>query len=134
MVMKRLMIGALCVVAGSAVQAQDLRPAPDYYTNAIFSIQMAEALALSCSTVGVDLFATQARVTELDELLAADGFDTDQPFAQMIDPAPVLRDLQTEFLAKHPLQDPTEEKVCAAALTEIAEDTIIGKLLVEDPL
>ena len=131
--MKRTMISVAWVMAASTVQAQDLRPAPEYYTNAIFSIQMAEALALSCSTVGVDLFATQARVTELDELLAADGFDTDQPFVQMIDPAPVLRDLQSDFLAKHPLQDPTEEKVCAAARTEIAEDTIIGKLLVEDP-
>ena len=94
---------------------------------------MAEALALSCSTVEVDLFATQARVTDLNAQLAEDDFDTDRPFAQMIDPSPAIRDLQTAFLERYPLQDPSDEKVCAAARSEIAEGTIIGQLLVQDP-
>lgn len=131
MMMMRSLFAAAMVIAPPAL-AEDLRLAPTYYTDAIFSIQMAEALALSCSTIGVDLFATQARVTELNELLAADGFDTDQPFSQMIDPAPTIRDLQTAFLEKHPLNNADEAEVCAAAATEIEDDTIIGKLLVKE--
>ncbi len=123
------LVAALGLIATPAF-AEDLRPAPDYYVEALFSLTMAEALATSCRTVGMDLLAAGAATTGLTEQLAEDGFDTEQPFAQMIDPAPAIRDLQADFLVKHPgLNEPTEEIVCNVALAEMAEETVIGRLL-----
>ena len=126
----RLSVITAMALAALPASAQDLRPAPDYYIDALFSLTMAEALAQSCSTMGMDLLAAGAATTELQEKLIADGFDAEEPFAQMIDPAPVLRDLQTAFLIKHPdLNTPDEAKVCAAAQVELEEATTIGRFL-----
>lgn len=128
--MKRLTPFAAVLALASPAVADALRPAPDYYVEALFSLTMAEALATSCSTVGMDLLAAGATTTELREKLSDDGFDADQAFAQMIDPAPALRDMQAAFLEKHPgLGEPSEEIVCAAAQIEIDEETSVGRYL-----
>lgn len=123
-----LMIAAMAAPAW----AEELRPAPDYYVEAVFAIQMAEALALDCDAVTVDLFATQARVTEMTEALVADGFDADQPFAQMIDPAPRLRDMQAAFVGQYGLEDPDQDALCAAARSEMEKTSPLGALLKDD--
>lgn len=120
---------ALSLMTGAAF-AEDLRPAPHYYVNTLFALTMAEALATSCSTMGMDLLAAGAATIELQEKLAADGFDRDQPFAQMIDPAPALRTLQESFLEKYPnLASPDEAQVCAVAHAELEEGSLVGRYL-----
>lgn len=130
--MKRLIPLAVALTMAAPLLADDLRPAPDYYVDTLFSLTMAEALATSCNAVGMDLLAAGATTTELREKLAGDGFDGDQAFSQMIDPGPAMREMQAAFLEKHPgLSDPSEEIVCAVAAQEIAEETMIGIYLFE---
>lgn len=125
---------AAALPAWGPLAAQELRPAPDYYVEALFSLTLAEAIASTCGGLGMDLFAAQTRTMELSEQLAADGFDAREPFSQMIDPAPQIRALQAEFLARYPLQGADEAAVCAAGRSEIQQDTVIGKLLVDAAL
>jgi len=131
--MIRNLVLATALVLPAAVSAQDLRPAPAYFPETLVAINLAEALALACRSVGVDLFATQNAVMELEEKLETDGFDPDNPFAGMIDPAPMMRDLQQAFLDKYPIEGGSEAEVCTAANQEIAEETAIGKYLIADP-
>jgi hypothetical protein len=116
-----------------AVQAQDLRPAPAYYTDSVFAVTMAEALAQGCLKVGINFGAVSERMAMLEAQLADDGFDIDAPFDQMIDPSPVFGAMQQDFLARHPIEGQGEDAVCAAATAEIAEETMIGSLLLEAP-
>ncbi|MEM9392568.1 MAG: DUF5333 family protein [Pseudomonadota bacterium] len=115
----------------SAANAQDLRPAPDYYTDAVFAVTMAEALAQGCSSVGINFGAIQERMTMLEAQLEEDGFNTETPFDQMIDPSPIFGAMQQDFLGKHPIEGKGEEAVCGAAAAEIASETMIGSLLLE---
>ncbi len=130
--MKTLSFAALTLALSAPLAADELRPAPDYYVDALFTLTMAEALATSCTAIGMDLLAAGATTTELREKLSADGFDGDQAFSQMIDPGPAMREMQAAFLEKHPgLNAPSEEIVCAVAVQEIAEETRIGGFLFE---
>jgi hypothetical protein len=130
--MKRMIPFAVALTMASPLSAEDLRPAPDYYVDTLFAVTMAEALAISCAPMGMDLLAAGSATTELQEQLTADGFDTDMLATQMIDTSPALLDLQTAFLEKHPdLSEPDEDAVCAAARAELAEETAIGAYLVE---
>ena len=128
--MKHLTFAVALSLAPGMASAEDLRPAPEYYVETLFALTMAEALATSCSTMGMDLLAAGAATGELQDKLEADGFDRDQPFAQMIDPAPALRALQEAFLEKHPdLAAPDEAQVCAVARAELEQETRVGRYL-----
>ncbi|MDD9716161.1 DUF5333 family protein [Dinoroseobacter sp. PD6] len=110
-----------------------MRPAPDYYTDAVFAVTMAEALATGCATVGVDIGAVSEQMTRLEAQLSEDGFDTATPFEQMLDPSAVFDAMGRAFLAKHPIEGQGTEAVCNAASAEIADETLIGSLLLEAP-
>jgi hypothetical protein len=120
------------LLAGPAF-SQELRPAPDYYTDAVFAVTMAEALATGCATVGVDIGAVSEQMTRLEAQLSEDGFDTATPFEQMLDPSAVFDAMGRAFLAKHPIEGQGTEAVCNAASAEIADETLIGSLLLEAP-
>ncbi|MDJ0995464.1 MAG: DUF5333 family protein [Dinoroseobacter sp.] len=122
----------LLLTTGAAF-AQELRPAPSYYTDSVFAVTMAEALAQGCSRVGINFGAIQDRMTMLEARLEEDGFNTETPFDQMIDPSPIFGAMQQDFLAKHPIEGKGEEAVCGAAAVEIANETMIGALLLEAP-
>lgn len=125
-------IAASLALAGAAA-ADDLRPTPDYFAAAVFEMGMAEALGRACPRVSVDPVRAGSRATELLAALEADGFSTDVPHEQMLDPNAAIRDLQQAFVARYGLSEPTEARVCEVAETEIAEATGIGMLLVEVP-
>lgn len=118
------------VLAGPAL-ADELRPAPGYYTDAVFAVTMAEALATGCATIGVNIGAVSERMDMLEARLAEDGFDVATPFDQMRDPSAIFDAMGRDFLTKHPIEGQGPEAVCGAASTEIAEDTLIGSLLLE---
>ncbi len=130
--MRLAALALILPLLGTSLSAQELRPAPAFYTEAIFAIRMADALALDCPDIQVDFAATQTQVDAMNAQLDQEGFDLDQPFAQMIDFAPQIRGLQDAFTEKYDLADPTSESICAAAHSEMAEATQIGKLLTKD--
>jgi hypothetical protein len=131
----RYLIAPALLAAALPVQAETpLRPAPDYFVEALFSLTLAEAIAQACPELGMDLFAAQTQAGELTERLVADGFDRTQPFAQMIDPAPALRDLQAAFLETYPIAGADAEAVCAAGHAEMEKGTAIGTLLIDAAL
>lgn len=118
------------VLAGPAL-ADELRPAPDYYTDAVFAVTMAEALAKGCGTVGVNFAAISEQMTALETRLSEDGFDTATPFNQMEDPSAIFDAMGRAFLTKYPIEGQSAEAVCGAASAEIAAETLIGSLLLE---
>ncbi|WP_424966665.1 DUF5333 family protein [Dinoroseobacter sp. S375] len=118
-------------MAGPAV-AETLRPAPSYYTNTVFAVTMAEALAQGCGALGLNFFAVQSQLEILEARLGEDGFDTDEPFDQMIDPTPIFTSMQQDFLTQYPIEGASQAEVCAAGRTEIGEDTLIGMLLIDE--
>jgi hypothetical protein len=113
--------------------SQELRPAPGYYTDAVFAVTMAEALATGCARVGVNFGAVSARMDMLEARLAEDGFDVATPFEQMQDPSAIFDAMGRAFLTRHPIEGQGAEAVCGAARTEIADETLIGSLLLEAP-
>lgn len=114
-----------------AVDAQELRPVPDYFAEAIFASSMASSLADYCGAVAVNADAFAEKRTELLAQLAEDGFDPDTAMAQMMDPTGQVHALQSAFLEKYPLEASTQAQVCTAALSEMGRGTLIGSLLVE---
>lgn len=126
-------IGLISLAMTATASASELRPAPAYYTDSVFAVTMAEALARGCGRIGINFGAVQERMTMLEAQLEEDGFNTETPFDQMIDPSPVFGAMQQDFLAKHPIEGRGEQAVCGAAAVEIAQETVIGSLLMEAP-
>ena len=119
------------VVFAVPVSAQtELRPTPDYFAQAVFDMSTAQALSRSCSTVTVEPGAAAERATALLRALEADGFSTDTPFAEMIDPNAAIRDLQAGFVERYGLEQPDEARVCEVAMAEMEAGTGLGLLLV----
>jgi hypothetical protein len=122
------------LLAAGAAQAQDLKPAPAYYLDAVVAFTAAEALARSCSTVSVDPVQATAESGRLLDQLRADGFDTTRADAGMEDPTEALNARLTGLMEKHGLAaGATEAQVCAAARAEMAEGGMLAGFLVEVP-
>lgn len=118
-------------LAGPGV-AEDLRAAPAYYTDTVFAVSMAEALAKGCTALGLNFYEVQTQLESLEAQLGDDGFDTDAPFEQMVDPTSVFAGMQQNFLAKYPIEGAPEAEVCAAGRTERQDETLIGALLIDE--
>lgn len=124
------MVIALALVPVEAL-AQDLRPTPDYFAEAVFEMSTAQALALSCSRISLDPVAAAARSERLLTALERDGFSLDAPQDQMDDPDAAIRALQTAFVERYALVNPGEQRVCDVAAAEIEAGTGIGLLLAD---
>lgn len=119
---------ALCATPALA----DLRPAPGYFLDAIVATSTAQQLARSCPTVSIDPVVVSNATGEVLERLASDGFDVNQSDMGMLDASADIKARQDAFVAKHDLQNGADtDAVCAAAQMEMAEDTQIGRYLVE---
>lgn len=117
---------------GLPAWAEDPRPSPQYFVDTAFETSTAQALALSCATLSVDLGAMARRTEGTLQQLTDDGFTPDNLSARMADPTDAIAALQTAFMAKHGLADGAPETaVCAAGRAEIAEGTPVGALLLE---
>lgn len=122
------------LVSGAAGQEADaLRPTPDYFAEALFDLSTAQALARACRTVSVDPVRVQDRAGRLLTALEADGFSIDAPQDEMENPEAAIAALQAEFVERHAIEAPEEVRVCEVAMTEIADGSGIGRLLVEVP-
>ncbi|MEM1076963.1 MAG: DUF5333 family protein [Pseudomonadota bacterium] len=119
------------VLAGPTF-AQELRPAPSYYTNTVFAVTMAEALAQGCEALGLNFFAVQSQLEMLEARLGEDGFNTDEPFDQMHDPSAIFDSMGQDFLTKYPIEGAGQDAICGAGQTEMKAETLIGRLLISE--
>ncbi len=119
---------ALCAAAPAMA---DTRPMPEYFVSALVATSAAQALALSCPELSVDPVAVVKASEGLMTKLEADGFDLNDPSAQMESGEAELTKAQTAFMDKHQLEGASGEAVCTAGRSEISQGTEIGTLLVE---
>ena len=126
------MRAALLILLGAPAAAQGTVPAPDYFVEGVYASATAQAVALACPGLSVDLHAAARLSDDILARLSADGFDPENLLTRMADPAPAIAALQDAFLARHGLADGAASEVaCAAGAAEIAEDSAVGGLLVE---
>jgi hypothetical protein len=107
------------------------RPAPEYYLEALIDTTTAQQLALSCPTLSVDLAAMAEASGVVINRLEVDGFTMTAEQTGMTDSADALAARQDAFVAKHGLDTPSPDLVCAAGKAEIAEGTKMGSFLIE---
>jgi len=123
-------LGLILVSAPAATQ--ELRPAPEYYVDAIVAVTAAQSLARSCSTVSVDPVRMSRESERVLERLAEDGFDPSSPDPSMIDPSAEINARLVALFEGHGLASgATEAEVCAAASAELASGSAVADLLVE---
>ena len=123
----------ISLACATPVAAEDLRPAPEYFVDALFATSMAQALAEICEDLGLNFPQMQVTFDTLNTQLSADGFDTEEPFKDMQDMTGQVHQRQSAFLEKHPIEGATPDEACAAARSEMAEGSAIGALLMEEP-
>ncbi len=127
-------IGALTAAPAFAQDDVELRPAPEWFVEAVVAVTTAEQLARSCSTLSLEGQTVHEATTEVIVRLREAGFDTDRPDGGMEPSTEAFRAHQNAFLDKHGLSgEITEEMVCAAGRAEMAEGSKIGEYLMEMP-
>ncbi|SFR54363.1 DUF5333 family protein [Litoreibacter janthinus] len=117
----------------AAPAMSETRMMPDYFVSALVATSAAQALALSCAELSVDPVAVVQASEALLGKLEADGFDPNDPSAQMESGEDRLSAVQQAFMDKHQLEGASGDAVCAAGRAEMSEGTEIGSLLVEVP-
>ena len=125
-----LAIASVCMIGANAVSAAD-RPAPAYYLEALIDTTTAQQLALSCPSLSVDLAVMAEATGVVINRLEADGFTMTAEQTGMLSSEDALTARQQVFVAKHGLETPTPDLVCAAGKAEIAEGTVMGSFLIE---
>ncbi|MBM2576196.1 hypothetical protein JQC91_07750 [Jannaschia sp. Os4] len=120
------------LLCATPAMAQEPAPSPDYFVEGVVASAAAQAVALACPTLSVDLGAAARLSEDVLARLTADGFDPQNLLARMEDPQPAIAALQDAFLARHGLAEGAPSEVaCAAGRTELEEGSAIGALLLE---
>ncbi len=136
-------VSLACVLAVSATvvwgQSDDtddveLRPAPDYFVEAVVASTTAQQIARACDTLSLDPPKVQNMTAEILRRLQDDGFDIERADGGMLESQEKFAAEQVKFMAKHDLQGIiSSDMICAAGQIEIEEGTAIGGLLVAAP-
>ena len=127
----KLCVAVICLLAGP-VAAEDT-VAPDYFVDTVVATGVAQQLARACPTLSLNPQSvakdSEAMLAKLSEI----GVDSaeDMPWAEDANTR-IDADVQA-FLTRYGLDAPTEETVCSAGMAEIAEETAIGRYLLEIP-
>lgn len=117
---------------GESQEQAELPPAPGYFIEAVVATTTAQQLIRYCQGIRLDIEAVQDATHQVMMRLNSDGFDISRPDGGMSGAQERIETAQKEFMLKHGLEGViTNEMVCAAARTEIADDTLVGSLLDE---
>lgn len=124
---------AMAVLPPVVALADDLRPAPDYFVDAMTAITTAENIATACPSLVFDATGAADVTTNVLGRLAEDGFDAKNLSAGMADPGDAVRSAQAAFRERHGLSRDGNAfvAICEAGLAEIAEGSQIGAFLAE---
>lgn len=122
-------LGVLACVATSA-RAEQLRPAPAYFSNMFAYVYAAETLAQWCPSVSVDDARIQSTWLAIFERLEAEGYDVNRKDAGIKDPSEEIGAAVQRWADKRNLSEASEiSAVCKAAEAEMAERTAVGQFL-----
>lgn len=123
---------SLLILFASSAAAKDLPEMPDYFAEALVSISAAQAIAQACPSITVNPVNAVKSSEDLITRLADDGFDSNDPASGMQPGDAKIAELQTVFLEKHGLSEgAAADAACAAGKSEIAQNSAIGRLLLE---
>lgn len=109
----------------------EVKPAPQYFVDALFASTAAQQVALFCPSLSIEPIAAQNQSETILAKLDQDGFDTTQEDLGMADISDTVAGLSTAFMARHGLDGVGADKVCDAGRAEIADASYIGALLIE---
>nr|WP_255596672.1 DUF5333 family protein [Cognatishimia sp. MH4019] len=121
----------MCLLA-SPVLAED-QTAPDYFVDTVVATGVAQQLARACPTLSLNPQTVAKDSDELMNQLAADGVMSAEEMPWAEDANTRIEAQVQAFLTRTGLDEPTQDKVCDVGLTEIAEETAIGRYLLEVP-
>lgn len=107
--------------------------APDYFVDTVVSTGIAQQLARACPTLSLNPQSVAKDSDDLMNQLAADGIMSAEEMPWAEDANARIEAQVQAFMTRTGLDEPTEAKVCETGLAEIAEDTAIGRYLLEVP-
>ena len=127
----RLHIGlVLALGLAPAASAQDVKvSAPQYYIDALYALQVAENVHDYCPSYALNEATYNEQKRWITRRLKDDGFDTKNPRAQMKDVDRRLAAKQAALQKKYGFESDSRAGYCTAAKFEIAEQSLIGKML-----
>lgn len=135
----RAVLGVSLAVLGGAPLAQgaeeaELRPAPDYFVEAVVASTTAQQIARACEDLSLDPPKVQAMTAEVLQRLLDDGFDLERPDGGMTESQDKFASAQVAFMEKHGLEGTiSNDMICAAGKAEMADKSAIGMLLIAVP-
>ncbi len=121
---------AATVAIASVANAQDVKvSAPQYYIDALYALQVAENVHEFCPNYALNEATYNEQKRWIKRRLKDDGFDTQNPRAQMKDVDLRLASKERQLREKFGFESDSQAGYCTAAKFEIAEQSLIGKML-----
>ena len=129
--MIRAMAYVICatLMTGPAVAQEAKVSAPQYYIDALYALQVAENVHEFCSTYSLNEATYNEQKRWIKRRLKDDGFDPENPKAQMKDVDRRLAAKEGALRKKFGFESDSQAGYCTAAKFEIAEQSLIGKML-----
>lgn len=125
-----LSITASLVLLTTASVAQEVKvSAPQYYIDALYALQVAENVHEFCPTYSLNEATYNEQKRWIKRRLKDDGFDPENPQAKMKDVDLRLATKERLLREKFGFESDSQAGYCTAAKFEIAEQTLIGKML-----
>ena len=120
---------SVAMTAAPAV-AQDVKvSAPQYYIDALYALQVAENVHEFCPTYSLNEATYNEQKRWIKRRLKDDGFDPENPQSKMKDVDRRLAAKEGALRKKFGFESDSQAGYCTAAKFEIAEQSLIGKML-----
>ena len=127
---RSLTIALAATVLATPAATQEVKvSAPQYYIDALYALQVAENVHDFCPNYALNEATYNEQKRWITRRLKDDGFDTKNPKAQMKDVDLRLATKQRQLREKYGFQSDSKAGYCTAAKFEIAEQSLIGKML-----
>jgi hypothetical protein len=117
------------MMTGPAVAQEAKVSAPQYYIDALYALQVAENVHEFCPTYSLNEATYNEQKRWIKRRLKDDGFDPENPQAKMKDVDRRLAAKEGALRKKFGFESDSEAGYCTAAKFEIAEQSLIGKML-----
>ena len=126
----RKIVLAASLAAAPAVMAQEAKvAAPQYYVDALYALQVAENVHDFCPKYSLNEATYNEQKRWIKRRLKEDGFDPENPQAKMKDVERRIAVKEGALRDKYGFESDSEAGYCTAAKFEIAEQSLIGKML-----
>ena len=125
-----LSITAFVALMATATAAQEVKvSAPQYYIDALYALQVAENVHEFCPNYALNEATYNEQKRWIKRRLKDDGFDPENPQSKMKDVDRRLAAKEGALREKFGFESDSKAGYCTAAKFEIAEQSLIGKML-----